>query len=327
MNNALQVVAPGRAEIVQLEQPAPRAGEILLEIEAVTTCPHWDMHIYDGVPMFEDRPLSYPYTPGEPGHEAVGRVAAVGQGVEHLSVGQRVAAWRDPGGRRQGCYANFVCIDADHAIVVGDKLKASEIASLELAMCVQVSVDQLAEVGAIVGRSVAVAGLGAAGLIAVQMLRHAGAGKITAIEPDEGRHDLGRELGASNVIVPEELPEPDRFGKNAFHSALDTSGLKVSIEALMPRCLRAVSIFGVLREQVIFGSDQWWGGFSLIGYGEHNRNAAARALTSIREGGVKLDPLVSQTLPLAEYGRGVTCLKERRAIKVMFIPPGSTIDE
>ena len=145
--------------------------------------------------------------------------------------------------------------------------------------------------------------------------------------PHGARHRVDRSVrpSASRVALPEELPDPDRFGQSAFHCALDSSGLKVSIEALMQRCRRAVAIFGVLREQVVFGPEQWWGGFSLIGYGEHNRQAAVRALRSIEEGAVKLDPLVSTTMALAEYERGVKCLKEREAIKVMFIPPGSAV--
>ena len=78
---ALQILSPGNAEVVEVQTPTPDAGEILVEVEAVATCPHWDIHILDGVPMFADRPLEYPYVLGEPGHEAVGRVVALGDGV------------------------------------------------------------------------------------------------------------------------------------------------------------------------------------------------------------------------------------------------------
>ena len=48
----------------------PQAGEVLLKVRAITTCPHWDLHINDGEPMFPHMQLGYPYTPGQPGHEA-----------------------------------------------------------------------------------------------------------------------------------------------------------------------------------------------------------------------------------------------------------------
>ena len=111
-------------------------------------------------------------------------------GSPTVKVGARVAAWRDPGGRRQGCYAEFVCLDSEHVLVIPESLDAAAIASLELAMCVQVSVDQLAEIDAIAHRRVAVAGLGPSGLIALQLLKLHRPAELVAIEPDESRHAL-----------------------------------------------------------------------------------------------------------------------------------------
>lgn len=317
---ALQVTEPGLAVIRDVPTPKPSSGEVLLEVEAVATCPHWDIHILDGVPMFSDRPLEYPYVLGEPGHETVGRVVALGDGVTELSEGDRVAAWRDPGGRRQGCYAQYVALDADHVLAIPDSLDAVSVASLELAMCVQVSVDQLAEINALHGRRVAVAGLGPSGLIAIQLLRMHNPSEIVAVEPDESRHALALDLGVDVVLTPDQLPAEDRFGADAFFAALDSTGLKRSIEALMPRTTRAVAIFGVLRETIEFGPNQWWGGFSLIGYGEHNRGAAERALDAIQRGALNLAPLISERRPLSEYAGGVEALRQRRAIKVLFDP-------
>src|SRR5690606_29702831 len=98
--NVLQIDEPGRAVWREVPLPHPRRGEVLVKISGVTTCPHWDLHIMSGRAMFEDRPLSFPYVPGEPGHEAVGEIAGIGENVLGFQVGMRVVAWRDPGGRR-----------------------------------------------------------------------------------------------------------------------------------------------------------------------------------------------------------------------------------
>ncbi|HKJ90468.1 MAG TPA: hypothetical protein VJ960_05005, partial [Oceanipulchritudo sp.] len=100
----------------------------------------------------------------------------------------------------------------------------------------------------------------------------------------------------------------------------DTTGLPVSIEALMSGSRRAVAIFGVLREFVQFGPQQWYGGFSLLGYGEHNRQAAERTLAAILAGSLDLAPLLSHRLPLSEYSRAVALLQSLEAIKVLFDP-------
>jgi threonine dehydrogenase-like Zn-dependent dehydrogenase len=319
--NLLQIDEPGRAVWREVPRPDPQPGEVLLKIAGVTTCPQWDLHIMDGEPMFEDRPLSYPYVPGEPGHEVVGTVAAVGDGVEGLPVGTRVATWRDPGGRRQGCYAQYAPVEAEHVLPVREELPDEAVASLELAMCVQVSFDQLIARDGVSGKRVGVSGLGASGLIAVQMAKAYGARKVVALDPLPERRALGRELGADVVLHP----DPDAFpagraGARALDAAVDTTGLKRAIEFLVERTNETVAIFGVLREHVGFGPEHWWGGFALLGYGEHNRGAAERALALIETGSLRLAPLVTHTLPLSRYHEGIDLLRRRAAIKVLFLP-------
>lgn len=301
--------------------PAPEAGEVLLEVSAVSTCPHWDLHILDGEPMFADRPLAYPYVPGEPGHEAVGHIAALGQGVTGLEVGQRVALWRDPGGRRQGCYAEFVAVEAEQVLPVPAHLADADLAPIELAMCVQVSFDQLLSRGPLDGKRVGISGLGPAGLIAVQMAKAYGAREVVAVETLEARRQLGALLGADTVLPPDPGAFPvGREGEWACDVGLDTTGLAVAIEFLIQRTNETVAIFGVLREHVGFGPEHWWGGFALMGYGEHNRGAAERALDLVTDGRLRLAPLITHTLPFPRYAEGVELLRRKEAVKVLFTP-------
>jgi threonine dehydrogenase-like Zn-dependent dehydrogenase len=289
---------------------------VLLRVSAVTTCPQWDLHVRDGEPMFADRPFAYPYAPGEPGHEAVGRIEALGPGVNGLEVGQRVAVWRDPGGRRQGCYAEYAPVESAHVLAVPDDLPDAALAPLELAMCVQVSFDQLAQRGGLGGKRVAVSGLGPSGLIAVQMARAYGAREVTAFDLLPSRRALALSLGADVASHPDEHAED----RDAFDSALDTTGLPASIHHLMARTRRTVAIFGVLRQPVTFGPELWWGDFALVGYGEHSRGAAERALSLVEGGKLDLSALVTHTLPLSRYAEGVELLRRREAIKVLFTP-------
>jgi threonine dehydrogenase-like Zn-dependent dehydrogenase len=74
----LQLEAPGRAAWKDAPCPTPAPGEVLLRVEAIATCPHWDLHLFGGKPMFPGMTLTYPYLAGQPGHEAVGEVVALG---------------------------------------------------------------------------------------------------------------------------------------------------------------------------------------------------------------------------------------------------------
>ena len=240
---------------------------------------------------------------------------------EHSKPGTRVAAWRDPGGRRQGCYAEYVALKAAHVLPVPEAMPPEQLASLELAMCVQGSINQLLARGPLAGKHVAVAGLGPAGLLATQLLKAHGAQRVTAIEPHAARRTLGLQLGANHAVAPTDESLPDsRTSATSFDYGLDTTGLKIAIEALMAGTRFGVAIFGVLREQVHFGPAQWWGGFSLMGYSSHTLAQAETALQHIKAGSLNLAPLITHYLPLTEYKRGVDLLRDKSAIKVLFYP-------
>jgi alcohol dehydrogenase, propanol-preferring len=73
-----------RTQLVMRERPAPvpAAGEILVEIAACGVC-RTDLHVVDGE-------LPNPKLPIVPGHEIVGRIAAMGAGVTGLAISERV---------------------------------------------------------------------------------------------------------------------------------------------------------------------------------------------------------------------------------------------
>ena len=311
-NRYLQIVTPGVSELRDGPIPSAGRGQVVVRIEAITTCPHWDLHLASGEPMFPGRPLQYPYPPGQPGHEAVGRVVAVGDRVEGLGSGMRVAAWRDPGHQRAGCYARYNVFDADHLLPVPEELPAPALAPLELAMCVQVTIDQLQRGYGLAERRVAVGGLGPAGLIAVQLARAHGAGEVVGIDPVAARRELAASLGAAGAVAPEET------SAGRFDLAIDCTGLKVSIEALMDRTDNAVAIFGVLREEVLYRARHRK--LSLLGYPGHFKTAAERALGHVVSGALRLQPLVTASLPLRRYAEGVELLRRKRAVKVCYLP-------
>ena len=87
----------GEFEIEELRDPEPRAGEVLVRVAACGVC-HTDLHIRDGS-------VAFPF-PCVLGHEVSGTVVEVGDGVEDLAPGQRVAgAFIMPCGRCPMCTA------------------------------------------------------------------------------------------------------------------------------------------------------------------------------------------------------------------------------
>ena len=79
---AVQVSKPGRLELVERELTAPPPGKVRIRIEACGVC-HSDVLTVDGL----SPGISYPRVPG---HEVVGKIDALGEGVSAWKLGQRV---------------------------------------------------------------------------------------------------------------------------------------------------------------------------------------------------------------------------------------------
>src|ERR1700733_2778671 len=82
---AAVLTAPGKIEIHEIQRPIPQTNQALIQVESCGVCA-------SNVAPFEGRPwFSYPFAPGAPGHEACGRIKALGPKVSGWQIGERVA--------------------------------------------------------------------------------------------------------------------------------------------------------------------------------------------------------------------------------------------
>src|SRR5262245_23845392 len=79
---AVEVASPGQLRLVQRTTSEPGPGQVRIQVEACGVC-HSDSATVDGALPG----IAYPRVPG---HEAVGRIDAVGAGVQGWTLGQRV---------------------------------------------------------------------------------------------------------------------------------------------------------------------------------------------------------------------------------------------
>ena len=322
---ALEIVSPGHVELRDVPMPEPGPGEILLKVLAVTTCPHWDIHVLGGRPMFPGAALEYPYTLGQPGHEACGEVAAVGEGVGGVKAGSRVCAWRDRGHRMPGCYAQFVAMAEEDVIPVPASLSPEACAPLELAMCVSAHVLYAEKLDAVAGERVGVFGLGPAGLVCVQLLRAAGASEVVGFDPLASRRELARQLGADCVLDPSgeaAAAFPVRGRSGSLACAFDCVGLPAAVHRAMEVTNHLVVLFAVQRESYVY-EPSFWGGLTLAGTRPHTREAAEYAAERLADKRLDLGCLVTHAMRLDEYARAVDLLERRESLKIAFLPQES----
>jgi len=314
----LQVTSPSTFEILEVPIPTPGPGELLMRVDAVNTCVQWDLHLRHNEPMFVGHQFIYPYSPGQPGHEATGYVESVGPGVTRFAPGDRICAWRDQGHDVWGCYAHYVVLREGSAIKIPEGLPAENWASIELAMCLSTAMLDLKRVDAIAGKRFGVTGLGPAGLIAVQIAKAEGASEVIGFDFIPERREMALSLGADACYDPRTVTEAEMPRRMGVYAGVDCHGAKDSVEWLMDHTAAVVALFGVQREDYVYSLGRV--GLWILGYRGHFYESAEYARDLIAAGKLDMAAFSKVSLPLERYGEGIDLLDQRKALKICYRP-------
>lgn len=225
-------------EIREVAVPTPAYGQVLVKIAASGVC-HTDLHAAEG-----DWPVK-PNPPFIPGHEGVGHVVAVGQGVTHVKEGDRVGVpwlystcghcehclggWEtlcekqeNTGYSVNGGFAEYALADAGYVGRLPDNVGFIEIAPI---LCAGVTVYKgLKMTEAKPGQWVVISGIGGLGHMAVQYAKAMGL-NVAAVDIDDGKLHLAKRLGAE-VVVNAREQDPAAYLKKEIggaHGALVTA--------------------------------------------------------------------------------------------------------
>lgn len=216
---------------VRVEFAAPKHGT---ELHSLTGNPHhrkrWDEKLRIYLPLPEPLPL----TERPVGNMVVGSVTDMGPEVARLSPGDRVFgygsiceehqlpedSWRPLGGLSE---TDAVCSDPAHVALVAVR-----------------------DGNVRIGDAVAVFGMGAIGLMTVQIAARSGATNVIAVDPIEGRRATARKLGADLAIDPSAEDAGLRIKR-----ATDNHGVDVAIEtsanaAALHEAIRAIRQCGTI---------------------------------------------------------------------------------
>ncbi len=253
-------------QLEEVELLAPRAGELLIRIEAGGVC-HSDLSVVDGSRV---RPL-----PMALGHEAAGVVEEVGPGVGDVRPGDHVVLTFVPScGRCAECssgrpalctpaalangsgallhgpsllrdrdgkpihhhlgvsgFARHAVVARESAVVVPRDIPLATVALFGCAVLTGAGA-VLNTAGVRPGQSVAVFGLGGVGLASVMGAAVAGAWPIVAVDPVADKRRLALELGATHAFAPEEAEKAvkDLTGGGA-EVGFEAAGVPAVLEA------------------------------------------------------------------------------------------------
>jgi len=332
-------------EIAELPEPKAGHGEVLVQVAACGICGS-DVHGYDGSSGRRIPPIVM-------GHEAAGRIAAVGDGVKGFAVGDRVTFdstiycgvcgpclrgevnlcdSREVLGvscgdyRRAGAFAEYVVVPARILYRLPDNLSFVEAAMLE-AVAVAVHAVSLATLSP--DSTALVIGAGMIGLLVTQALRAAGCARVFVADIDASRLKLARELGATAVLFADEklVERVSQLSAGAgVDVVVEAVGRNETINAAIDSVRKAgtVVLVGNISpevtlplQKVVTRQIRLQG--SCASAGEY-----PRAMELLASGAIRVKPLITAVSPLGEGPRWFERLhaREPNLMKVVLTPPG-----
>lgn len=205
------MTAPGAIEFREVPVPRPGPGEVLVKIKRIGICGS-DIHVYHGKHPF----TSYPVTQG---HEVSGQVAALGDGVTGLSVGQKVTIepqvvcgkcypcrhgkynlceeLKVMGFQTTGTASEYFAVAAGKITPLPGGMSYNEGAMLEP---LAVTVHAARRFPELKGAKVAILGCGPIGILLAQSCKALGAEAVMITDISQKRLDLARACGVDFAI-------------------------------------------------------------------------------------------------------------------------------
>ena len=327
---AAVITAPGNVEVESVDDPAPAAGQVVVEVAACGLC-GTDLHILQGE--------FAPSLPIIPGHEFAGVVAATGSGVTDLRQGERVAVdpslychechycrigrenlclrWGGIGVTVAGGAAEYVAVPAANCVRLPENITCEDAALIEPLSCAVRGYDVLTSQ---LGAHVLIYGAGTMGLMMLELAKRTGAASVDVVELSAERLKMARELGCTRAVTSaDELSQP--FG---WELVVDATGNQRAIQDGLGRVGPGGTFlqFGVADYATRVTIDPYriynkeitiTGSMAVL----HSYERAAELLAA----GV-LDPatFITDRLPLADYAQAIQRFRSGAGLKTQVRP-------
>jgi L-iditol 2-dehydrogenase len=314
---------------------------VRIKVQAAGIC-GTDLHIY------KDEFRSVP--PVVLGHEVSGEIDALGDAVEGLTLGQRVTTEtyfstcgdcaycrtghqnlclkrRSIGSAVNGGFTNYVIVPAKNIHPLPENVDFEAGALTEPLACVCHAVLTHHTISA--GDIAVIAGPGAIGLLALQVVKAAGATAVVlGTNGDEARMALAKQLGADHVVnVSQENPEnlvkditSEGLGADVIY---ECSGAGAAAQQLLTQARRGgryVQI-GLFGKPVAWDLDQvCFRELTVTGSNASVPSAWMRALQLLESGKVRTKPLITASYPVTGWRDAFEGFERKTAIKTLLLP-------
>ena len=337
MNAIVKPVAGPGLELRQVPVPEPKAGEVLIKIHKTAIC-GTDVHIYNWDPWAQDH-IKAPMTIG---HEYVGEVAALGEGVTGLKIGQRVSGeghltchkcrnchsgniqWcKDTEGvgvDRDGAFAEYLCIPQENVIKIDESIPEEIVAFFDALG----NATHTALMFPLIGEDVLITGAGPIGIMAAGICKFAGARRVVITDINDYRLDLAKKMGVDAAVntMNEDLNKimKDLGLVEGFDVGLEMSGNGMALQQMIS-CMRnggKISLLGISNKPVSMDMNTIIGkGLTLQGiYGR--KMDTWHQMAYMVQGGLDMSPIITHRYHYTEFEKGFEAMNSGKSGKVVL---------
>ena len=203
------------AKLLDKELPELSSHEVMVKTAVSTVSAGTERANITGDPNINARGAAGVRFPRASGYSSSGTVIAVGSDVKDVKVGDRVALY-------WSCHKSINVVNEKNVVKIEDDTVSFESAAMSFIS--SFSLAAIRKTRLEVGESAMVMGLGILGMIAVKLLRVAGAAPIVAVDPNKRRREIALANGADYALDPYEEGFAERV------KSLTDGGVNVAIE-------------------------------------------------------------------------------------------------
>ncbi len=322
------------------EVPVPAVGvnDVLIKVKKAAIC-GTDHHIYQW-DAWAQKTIRTPMTVG---HEYVGTIAALGEGVKNFRIGERVTAeghiacghcrncWRGKqhicentigvGVHRDGCFAEYIAVPAGNVLRISEYIADDIVAVMDPfgnATHTALSFPVLAE-------DVLITGAGLIGCMAVAVCKFAGARNIVVTDVNEYRLKLAEEMGATMAVDPRSSKLTDVMKEigitKGFDVGLEMSGSPAAFNDMIANMYNGgkIALLGILPETTTVPWDKIiFKGLFLKGIYGREMFETWYQMEQMLLSGLDISPVITHRYPFDEFEKGFAAMESGACGKVVL---------
>ena len=326
-----RIIEPRKIEVIDIERPEPKEGQILIKTTATSICgsdmPHF----------LHERPMNYPLPPGIPGHECIGIVEK--SLCDEYKEGDNVLAI--PAG--SGGFSEYIIsVPSVTVKIPSDSRKDEYVIAQPLGTVIHACrklFNPLFHSGRgdridfnswkLKGFNVAIVGQGAIGLLFTSLMRIFEADTIIGIDPVDYRLQTSLKMGATHIVNPKETNIQNSVKEITNGAMVDLAFEAVGKDSTVNDCISVarrggvVLVFGCPRDPIYklaFDEIQGKELKVLSSLGPEVQVEFPPAVQLIADGKIDASMLISHRLPFDEIQKGfeMAVNKTDNAIKIVL---------